>query len=510
LGLASLLIILPRSPLPWFDEIFMESTALSIVRGHGPVPTVLGAFSGIKSLSLFFGPVALAVGAADVRLFGISIIAWRSIGWLGVVAVALLASWLTRNLAGAYAGAVTAILVAFSQGTGRAVSGRLDSLAVALEVASLACAVAGLPCESSSRNRARLYTMLSGVFCGLAILSTPRAFPFPVSLFLAFGAEALCNKEQRKKILSQMLQVAAVIGALILAWTTFEGTNPLGWLRFILSVSHGDPGNVSPLLGGHWHLFDSPLLEQANGLGFLLVLLMLLISATAARRTANATDSATPGLRFALVAGLACYGVTFVLISRFWDYDIFLVPLLLPAAIALTGNIWRRPGRRSYRFVALIGAWVLWATVCLFVRGGKLLVSAASYQSSDPSPMEKFVAQHVPPGSIVFGPLHDYFYAVENAGSRFLYPRPWIAPGFSREVANERPPWGEMLRANRVYVIWPAGSRVPEELTPNCLELVGRFEPQENHGRWSRRWSAIGQDRGYPPTLIFRVIRAPQ
>src|ERR1700677_2847764 len=59
IALAALILIrllLPRSPLPWFDEIFLASAALSMAHGGAAVPSVLGAFPHTGSVNLFYGP----------------------------------------------------------------------------------------------------------------------------------------------------------------------------------------------------------------------------------------------------------------------------------------------------------------------------------------------------------------------------------------------------------------------------------------------------------------------
>src|SRR5579864_6665113 len=139
LGLLLLLMVLSRSPLPWYDEVLMQSTALSIARGKAAVPSVLGAFPTVRSFGLFFGPVGIALGVADVKLFGVSVVGLRLLGWFGALGVILVSAWVTRRLTSSpIAAAAAAALAAFSQGVGaRATSGRLDTITVTLELASL-------------------------------------------------------------------------------------------------------------------------------------------------------------------------------------------------------------------------------------------------------------------------------------------------------------------------------------------------------------------------------------
>ena len=56
LALGSILLMLPRSPLPWLDEIFYASAALAVVQGGLPIPTVMAAFPHTIRLDLLYGP----------------------------------------------------------------------------------------------------------------------------------------------------------------------------------------------------------------------------------------------------------------------------------------------------------------------------------------------------------------------------------------------------------------------------------------------------------------------
>ena len=128
-ALVLMLLFLPRSPLPWFDEIIFASTSLSIVRGGPPVPTVLAAFPHTIRADLFYGPLICFLGSLDLRLFGLSPMSWRLLGFLGAVGAVFSAGWVSRCLDRSQtAMAAAAMFVALSQGMGaRATSGRPDT-----------------------------------------------------------------------------------------------------------------------------------------------------------------------------------------------------------------------------------------------------------------------------------------------------------------------------------------------------------------------------------------------
>ena len=505
LGLLLLLMVLPRSPLPWYDEVLMQSTALSIARGKAAVPSVLGAFPTVRSFGLFFGPVGIALGVADVKLFGVSVVGWRMLGWFGALGVILVSAWVTRRLTSSpIAAAAAAALAAFSQGVGaRATSGRLDTITVTLELASLGCAIASL--QSANARTARLFAVLCGLFCGLAILSTPRSFPFALGLVLALGVEVLANINQARRLALDAIVAGAVVVGLIVIWSLLEKTSPVGWLRFILASSHGDAINVSPLLGGQWHLLDGPLIERVVGFSFLLVVVALL--GFAGHLTANQLNTANVSandLRFALVVGLVNYYATLVLISRFWDYDVFVVPVLLPGLIATSFYLISVEGTRSKRAMLILTVWIFWIAGCFCLRGGKVLAWANSYPQRDMAAVTRFVAEHVPRNSAVLGPTDAYFYAVENAGSRYLYARPWVSTGLAGTGVDTPPDWDALFAGGNVYLIWPRGSSIPLRLEHNHLQMIGQFKPVDKPGRLA--WVGVAGE-GYPLTDLYQVVR---
>lgn len=63
--LLAALVQLPRTPLPWFDEILLVSTAQNASSGHTVTPSVLAAFPHSSRYDLFYGPVIFWIGAVS-------------------------------------------------------------------------------------------------------------------------------------------------------------------------------------------------------------------------------------------------------------------------------------------------------------------------------------------------------------------------------------------------------------------------------------------------------------
>lgn len=183
------LVELPRTPLPWFDEILLVSAARSAASGHPAVPSVLSAFPHTMRSDLFYGPVPFWIGSETLKVFGLSLWSWRLLGWLSGVAIAVESAWLVLRLGGSrgYAG-MAALLVTLSPAMGSALtSGRMDTLTLALEL----CAVCLLLPRSSL-----VKSVLAGSLLAAAILTTPRAHPFALSFFVVLLCYAIIRKQE--------------------------------------------------------------------------------------------------------------------------------------------------------------------------------------------------------------------------------------------------------------------------------------------------------------------------
>ena len=261
-----MLLFLPRSPLPWLDEIFFASTSLSVVRGGTAVPTVLAAFPQTHRADLFYGPVTFFLGSFDLRLFGLSLLGWRLLGFAGAIALTFAASWVSRCLdrSSPTATAASAMFVVLSQGMGaRATSGRIDTVTVAIELLALGCGVCALQTWGNSWSQ-WMYAGGAGFLSGLAALSTPRSFPFLLGFSIALAVEIVVARTWNWMALGLVTAVSALLPTAW--WTIRQGTDPLSWLRFVLALSRGDTVSVSPMLRGSWHLLDGPLVPRLSGL----------------------------------------------------------------------------------------------------------------------------------------------------------------------------------------------------------------------------------------------------
>jgi 4-amino-4-deoxy-L-arabinose transferase-like glycosyltransferase len=470
------------------------------------VPAVMGAFPHTLPIDLLYGPMISFLGSLELKLFGLSATSWRFLGFEGAVGAVLSAAWVSRRLdRSPTATAAAAMLVTLSQGMGaRATSGRLDTITVTLELLCLACTLTAMRMHESRRS-AFAYAALAGIFCGLAALSTPRSFPFILGLSAAMGLELALARKWELAVRALIIGAGALLP--VWGWTFSRGMSPVGWLRFIAAASQGDKLNVSPLLHGTWHFFDEPLVPVVSGLLFFLVIVLVFGGAMlVTRRTIEMEGhDVTAGLRLASIAVLINYVALFLLIAHFWDYEIFVVPLLIPVLTALTAKILRSSGPRMIQRTVL-GGWIMLAIVLVGIRSGKILAWLASYQERDPRPLQNFISSKVPGNSRVFGPEDFYFYAVETAGSQYLFIRPRIPSGLLSKIDHDLD-WQEQLRFSQaVYLIWPKDDSLPPGLAARNLRLEGSFTAPM--GKQPIRWRKAGWGSGYPPTNLYRIVDA--
>ena len=211
----------------------------------------------------------------------------------------------------------------------------------------------------------------------------------------------------------------------------------------------------------------------------------------------------SPASRLASIAFSLTTSRLFLMIARFWDYEIFVAPLVIPVLLAWTAKLLRSNVPRSLaRFV--VGSWLLMTIVLVTIRSGKVVAWLASYDERNPQPLHDFVISHLPSNSRVFGPEDYYFYAVEAAGSHYLFVRPRITSGLVSKL-DHNVDWRKQLNdGGPVYLMWPKDDPIPHDLVPANLLLEATFAPKL--GKEPAGWRKAGWGSGYPSTNLYRIV----
>ena len=85
---------------PWEDEIFAVSTGWSLARSQGATLSVLADYPKTGSPISFYGPVSFEAEALLIRVFGLSLLAWRLACFFGILLCVLVSSRLVRLAGG--------------------------------------------------------------------------------------------------------------------------------------------------------------------------------------------------------------------------------------------------------------------------------------------------------------------------------------------------------------------------------------------------------------------------
>jgi hypothetical protein len=179
---------------------------------------------------------------------------------------------------------------------------------------------------------------------------------------------------------------------------------------------------------------------------------------------------------FALATTWIAFVSTWTLFENAFLFEaLAILPLF---AVVLAGPV--AASDRGREKMALIGA----ALLMLFVgvRAAKIARAAVTWSGRDPAPLTAFVRSHVPAGSEVIGPEQDYYFAVEESGSRYLIASQVSASDWARwmGVIDGRPaPAVKPLTAD--YMLWPddPAVSVSPPVTLPCLSAtpIASYEP---------------------------------
>ena len=420
--LTSFAVVEGREPT-WEDELYVLSTAWSMLHGGPPNQSALAIYPHSHSVVQFYGPVSFRVAAALLRIFGLKTWPWRALCFPFGISFIVLSSASLLRLAGVrewtlLAGA-SAVTVSSAYCT--SLPGRWDPMTVALILGGMALLFyAG----DGPWGRLLWQSPAAGILFGLAVGSTPRALPPLAAVGCGVAALALIQADKRACIL-----IAGAVASVFALATDAVLLAPLGmtpwsWLRFVRQVSMGDKVNSSPLRGGQWGF------QPQNYKGVIIFAALILgASFIALVKSRRGQGSAFHTWKVALtVAATVNLALTVLLISRFLTYAIFWLPLLTVSSFCWVD--WQLlQCSRSRSLIRVMVCLALLVPATLEVR--RMVDSLERWNSRDPRVLQNETRKLVPAGSIVFGPVEDYFLRVEQSGSRYLYLEDDILPGLA-------------------------------------------------------------------------------
>ena len=456
LVIATYALTLNRLPIEFGDGPFYASIARSLQLGHPGVPSVLTQGPTAVDHVRFYGPVFFSTLAAWFTVAGFSSLTFRLFCLSAAVFAAAGAVAVSWSLGGGpQRRAWAALLILLSPELGfSATFGRMDAFAVAFEMFGLAMFVHGI----TYQRRPWLHGVASGGFLVAAALTTPRTFPFMLGFAIALvtvlphGAAS-----SRRHVIRQTAACCAAAVCLWLLWTFVSADGPRNWFHMMSYIATHEDADVALLRPQRSWMF---VWWQAVTPTFACI--GALIVAYRLRGAASHTIAAGVAIATAWIALVA----TWTLFENAFLFETLAILPLFAVVLAvpiLTSDL----GRRG---MAIVGVVVF----CFFlgVRGAKVVRGLVTWSGRDPARLTAFVRDHVPPGSVVIGPEQDYFFPVEESGSRYLVANQVSAADWARWIVTidrRAPPPARPLSAD--YLLWPASGLSADAALP-CLAAV--------------------------------------
>ena len=453
LVIATYALTLNRFPIEFGDGPFYASIARSLQQARPGIPSLLKQGPTAVDHVRFYGPVFFSSLATWFAVAGFSNLTFRMFCLAAAVFAAAGAVAVSWSLGGGpKRRAWAALLILLSPELGfSATFGRMDAFAVALEMFGLAIFVHGITYE----RRPWLHGVASGAILAAAALTTPRTFPFMLGFAVALvtvlphGATG-----SRRHVLRQTATCCIAALCLWLLWTFVSSGGPREWLRMMSYIATHENADVALLRPTRswmfvWWQVATPVFACIGAL----------VVAYRLRGSASYTIAAGVAIATTWIALV----VTWTLFENAFLFETLAILPLFAVVLAvpiLTSDL----GRRR---MAIVGFMVF----CFFVgiRGAKIVRGLVTWSGRNPAPLTAFVREHVPPGSEVLGPDQDYFFAVEESGSRYLIINQTSAADWARwmvTIDRRRPAPTKPLKAD--YLLWPDAGLFDDTLLP-CL-----------------------------------------
>jgi hypothetical protein len=502
------LVIIERQEA-WEDEIFAVSTGWSLARHQGTALSVLADYPKTGSPVHFYGPVSFEAEAWLIRVFGLSLLAWRLACFLGVLLCVLVSTGLVKLAGGdKWAQLITALIIALSGSVSITLPGRWDAVTSGLFLSGLLLFLRGL------ESVGKLYMwrcVLAGVLVGLALASTPRALTLTLAALVATVVTVLYFRRVRTVSLvgsfSMFLTAFSVQTLLLLPW----GQTSISWYSYLRRATRGDSINATPLTGqGAWSLD----LHHHKIVTFLLFAFLINCLFNTTAQKFHKDPGTSPVKLFLTIFASTNFILILLLLTSTLGQATFWLPPVVCAAMCWIE--WEPYRRRRARAVALSLAALCLLLLCL-EEAEQAAVVALTWNRRSTAALTEFVRRTIPAGAVVYGPIGGYFYPVELSRDQYLYPYERTTPGlYSKTGVSAGDTLDERICSRRSYALWPKPdpARHPEtQLMPDVLRErikgpVAEFDQPPLAG-WKnlllKQIGEVGGKYGFPDVVIYSL-----
>jgi hypothetical protein len=505
--LLNLVIVLHQEP--WEDEIFAVSTGWSLARSQGTTLSVLADYPNTVSPIHFYGPVSFEVEAWLIRVFGLSVFAWRLACFLGVLLCVLVSMRLVKLAGGdKWAQLITALIIALSGSVSITLPGRWDSVTSGLFLSGLLLFLGGLETVS------KVYVWrcaLAGVLIGLALASTPRALTLTLGALVAALLTGFCIPRVRAFFLlgsfGMFLTAFSVQTLLLLPW----GQTSVSWYSNLKRSTRGDSINATPITGqGAWSLD----LQHHKIVAFLLFALLMSSLFNAITQKFHTDTGKSPIKLFLTIFAPMNFILILLLLTNTLGQAAFWLPPVLCAAMCW---IEWEPHRGRWATAVALSLTALCLLLFSLEEAKQAVAVALTWNRRSTVALTDFVRRTIPQGAAVYGPVGGYFYPVELSRDQYLYPYEQTTPGlYSKTHASVSDTLDKRICSHRSYAIWPKtdpeqhpeAQWMPDALRERLRGPVAEFDQPALAGWKSlllRNIGEVGGKYGFPDVVIYSL-----
>ena len=504
------LVVIERQE-PWEDEVFGVSTGWSLARSQGQTLSVLADYPRTGSPILFYGPVSFYAEAWLIRVFGLSLFAWRFVCFLGLVLCVFVCSALVKAAGGnKWTRLSTAMFITLAGSVAGTLPGRWDFITSGLFLSGVLLLVGSIKKTGSTLL---WRAALSGVPIGFALASSPRTLTLILAALVAVTFTALVFKGIRKVlVLGSVVAFSAALAIhtlLLLPW----GLNSISWYAYLRRATKSDYINATPLTGRGLWVLD---LQHHKVLAFAFPLLLIVALLGAIKGKRNVDPARLPLRVFLTVFAATNLIVMLLILENAFGQTPFWLP---PAMIATMcwADLQHLPSRGWMRIsIVLIAVSLLLLSV---EEAEQALVVALTWNRRSTISLTDFVRRNIPAGSSVYGPIGGYFYPVELAGSQYLYSFEHTTPGlYSGPQTPIEEKLDQRICSRPTYAIWPKPNSVlypAQQIMPDALQQrLGEKTAELDQpilAGWKvlllQRMGPVGRKYGFPDVVIYSLER---
>lgn len=496
LASALIALTLTRAPLVGIDEVYMASAALSIGQGGDGTPTIIPPSDTTFPFPLLHGPVFFWLDAAALKVAGANPAGGRLVSAVFAVLTAVagmaLVGVLTRSRT--WALAAFGVMMLTPEISSNAGNGRMDTLAVCLELAGLAAFV----WAATERPGAWWAAGAAGLCWSAAILTTTRTFPFMIVTGAAVATAGFAGRPFRRAALLPVCGIVVVpIVMGVTLWGAHWGVSPLEW--FVRTMK-GSTGTSRIMIAGDkaWSF------SVANALGpLVLVPLVPLVAVTIVQRGVSRYATHVFVLTIALLTTALTMTVVTDVLHRGLHFTAIATTALI-AGVAIDSNGWIRRLMMGWAFCGLL----LFAAV----RVAKTADVLETWDARSPHVFDAMLRDHVPVGSTVVGYDQFYLYAVMQRGATF---QTFQLKAWALETRAFQNAWSDRIsqhaspQVQADFLIWPDDPHFPLPDRFACVRpfVEARYDPPEEHSMLDRMptMGGFAYLRRYPSTILYRV-----